>query len=218
MSGTIPINDFTTVSIKNNTPTATSLSLSGKRQSKQLAAQYWSLDCQYTNLNRTEAAQVMAFLNKQNNSFNDFDVVLPQYSRPNGTIKYIAGGMANTNVITCSNTAAIGDTIVYCAANHMRAANITANGYSATTAFKAGDFVRFSTGNKTYQLTADSALTATGSISFNIFPGLYTATTSTSTVEYWDVRFHVFNTEQSQEYRMTVGDTTDISLKLLEAI
>ena len=210
MSGTLPVNDFATVTIKNNTPTATSVSLSGRRQSKQLAAQYWTLECEYTALDRSEAAQVMAFLNKQNNSLESFDVVIPQYSRPAGTVAALGG----SPVLSVAANAAISATAITVDFDTITSSNLS----DATKAFRAGDFIKFSNHNKTYQITDDVTINGSGGGTINIFPGLYTAITTSHDVTYWNVPFTVFNTESTQEYQFTIGDQASITLKLHEAL
>lgn len=217
MSGTLPVNTFNKITIKNNTPTATSISISGRRQSKQLAAQFWTLDCEYAPLDRTEAAQVMAFLNQQKNSLSSFDVVLPQYSRPAGTIRLVYPGAANATISVAAN-AAIAATSVSVNADVLRPADFTSAGTTATGALRAGDFVKFTNHNKVYQLTADTTIDSSGNGTLAIFPGLYAAVTTTTDVTYWDTPFTVFNTENTQEYQMTVGDVAGITLKLHEAL
>jgi hypothetical protein len=216
MSGTLPVNTFNKITIKNNTPTATSISISGRRQSKQLAAQYWTLDCEYAALDRSESAQVMAFLNLQKNSLSSFDVVLPQYSRSNGTIKTVYNTVDST--ISVSANAAITATSVTINADVLRPSNFTSAGTTATGALKAGDFVKFTNHNKVYQLTADVTIDSSGNGNLALFPGLYSAVTTTTNLTYWDVPFTVFNSENTQEYQMTVGDVTGITLKLHEAL
>jgi hypothetical protein len=216
MSGTLPVNTFNKITIKNNTPTATSISISGRRQSKQLAAQYWTLDCEYAALDRSESAQVMAFLNLQRNSLSSFDVVLPQYSRSNGTIKTVYNTVDST--ISVSANAAITATSVTINADVLRPSNFTNAGTTATGALKAGDFVKFTNHNKVYQLTADVTIDSSGTGNLALFPGLYSAVTTTTNLTYWDVPFTVFNSENTQEYQMTVGDVTGITLKLHEAL
>jgi hypothetical protein len=216
MSGTLPVNTFNKITIKNNTPTATSISISGRRQSKQLAAQYWTLDCEYAALDRSESAQVMAFLNLQKNSLSSFDVVLPQYSRSNGTIKTVYNTVDST--ISVSANAAITATSVTINADVLRPSNFTSAGTTATGALKAGDFVKFTNHNKVYQLTADVTIDSSGTGTLALFPGLYSAVTTTTNLTYWDVPFTVFNSENTQEYQMTVGDVTGITLKLHEAL
>lgn len=214
MSGTLPVNNFSSVTIKNNTPTATSISVSGKRQSKQLAAQFWTLDCEFAPLDRSELAQVMAFLNKQNNSLSSFNVVIPQYGRPNGTIKNVAGSVSNA--ISVRTAAAIAATTVYIACDTIRPSDFVAAGSTATGAFKAGDFVKFSNHTKMYQLTEDATVDSNGYATLNIWPGLYTAVATTDDMLYWDVPFTVFNTESTQSYELGIGDVAGVTLKLHE--
>lgn len=216
MSGTLPVNNFSKVTIKNNTPTATSISISGRRQSKQLAAQYWTLDCDFTTLDRNEVAQVMAFLNKQNNSLLSFDVVIPQYSRPNGTIKTVYGTADST--ISVAANAAIGATSVSMNCDVLRPSNFVSAGTTATAAFKAGDFVKFTNHDKMYQVTDNATVDSSGNFTLNIFPGLFSAVTTTENLYYYDVPFTVFNQNSTQEYELGIGDTAGLTLKLHEAL
>ena len=217
MSGTLPINSFNKVTIKNNTPTATSVSISGRRQSKQLAAQYWTIDCDYPPLDRSEMAQIMAFLNKQKNSLSSFQVVLPQYSRSNGTVKYLIGGMTDAT-LSVRSAATITATTVYVNFDTLRPSHFVSAGTTATGALKAGDFIKFTNHDKVYQLTDDVTVDSSGNATLNIFPGLFTALTTTENVWYWDTPFTVFNTENTQEYQLTVGDQASVTLKLHEAL
>lgn len=216
MSGTLPINSFNKVSIKNNTPTATSISMSGKRQSKQLASQFWTIDCDFATMDRSEINQVMAFLNKQKNSLSSFDVVLPQYSRPFGTLKTAYGYVEST--MSVRTAAAISATTVYINMDTMRPSHFTAAGTTATGALKAGDFIKFTNHSKVYQLTEDMTVDSSGNGTLTIFPGLYIAQTTSENVTYYDVPFTVFNLENSQEYQLTVGDQASMTLKLHESI
>jgi hypothetical protein len=216
MSGTLPINDFSTVVIKNNTPTATSIALSGRRQSRQLAAQYWTIDAEFAPLTRSRAAQIMAFLNLQNNSLDSFNVIIPQYSWSDGDIKYITTYPSPT--LSVSASAAIGATAISIDFDTITSSDITAAGGSASTTFRAGDFIKFNNHNKVYQLTADVSIDGSGAGTMTIFPGLFSAITTSTDVLYNSVPFTVFNTEQSQEYQFTVGNEAAISLKLHEAL
>jgi hypothetical protein len=211
--GTLPINNFSKVTLKSNTPTATSVSMAGNRQSKQLAAHYWSLDCDYRPLQRDEIAQIMAFLNKQRNSLSSFDIVIPQYSRPNGSIKSIHN---DTNgAIGVSGTPGIGSTSVTVSFASLSQTAFTNAGLS-TTVFKAGDFVKFNNHSKMYQLTDDVVISGT-SATLNIFPGLFAPLTNGLSVIYWDVPFTVFNTQGTQEYNLSIGSSS-LQLKLQEAL
>lgn len=198
------------MTIKNNTPTAVSIALSGRSQRKQLAAQYWTIDAEFAPMDRSEAAQVMAFLNKQNNSLDSFNVVIPQYSRSAGTVSDVAG----SPVLSVAAAAAIGATAISVDFDTITSANFS----NASVAFRAGDFVKFTNHNKTYQITDNVAINGSGAGTMNIFPGLYSAITTSHDVTYHDVPFTVFNTETTQEYNFTIGDQAGISLKLHEAL
>jgi hypothetical protein len=162
-------------------------------------------------------AQVMAFLNKQNNSLSSFQCVIPQYGRPNGTIKTPVLAGVNS-AISVTTAAAIASTVVYVTCDTIRPTDFTSRGTTATGAFKAGDFVKFSNHNKMYQLTEDATVDVLGRATLNIWPGLYTAVATTDDLLYWDVPFTVFNTEAVQEYTLNVGDVANLTLKLHEAI
>lgn len=213
MSGTLPINSFSKVTLKSNTPTATSVSMAGNRQSKQLAAQYWTMDCDYRPLQRSEISQVMAFLNKQRNTLLSFDVVLPQYSRPDGSVKSIHTD--SNGGLSVNGTPGIGSTSVNVTFASLTASSFTGAGLS-TTVFKAGDFVKFNNHTKTYQITDDVVISGS-SATLNIFPGLFAPLTNGLSVIYWDVPFTVFNTQGTQEYGLNIGSNT-LQLKLQEAL
>ena len=218
MSGTLPITDFVKISMSSVIPSQTSVSISGRRQTKQYATQYWQFDCEYRSLQRTQAAQVMAFIAKQRNNLLDFDIELPEFSDTQGTVTAMLASQAVSATLTVGTSASTGATAVTCT-SAWTSASFAAAGQSASEGLKAGDFITFSNHTKIYQLTDDVSFNGSGTGVLNIFPALITAVTgSSTTVNYNNVLFRVFLTNSNQTYDFGLGDTSAITLKLQESL
>ena len=218
MAGTLPVAEFVKITMTSVQPGQTTISVSGRRQTRQYATQYWQFDCDYRVLQRSDAAQVMAFLGSQRNNLLDFSITLPEFSDTQGTVTQMLAANASVSpTLTVSSNTAIGSSTV-AVGSAWRTANFSAAGVSANTALKAGDFVTFSNHNKIYQLTSDVSVNGgTGAATLNLYPALIGAVTTTTTVNYTDVAFNVFLREGNQAYDFGLGDTSAISLKLQES-
>lgn len=217
MAGTLPVNDFVKVTITANHPGQTSVSISGRRQTKQYNTQFWTFECDYRSLKREDAAQVMAFIAKQRNNLLDFDVEMPVFSETQGTVTEMLAGNPGTSAnLTVSANAAINASSVT-VSSEWTAAKFASAGVSASAGLKAGDFITFSNHYKTYQITDDVTFDASGNATINVYPNLIEATPNTSTIDYTGVLFHVFLQEPQQTYEFGLGDTSSISLRLQES-
>lgn len=216
MPGTLPYNNFKRVGIKSASPTITTVSISGQRQSKGVPAHYWQISAEYTNLTRQQFNEIMGFLQKQRGSLYQFDVVIPELSRPSGDIR--KGYNPNSSQPSCytTNTLAVGATSVSIVSGVTSSA-IASGGGDATKAFRAGDFIKFSNHSKVYQLTENATLSGS-SATLNFYPGLIVPLTGGVTnITYHDVPFQVFNTNDTQEYSYATGMSNNIILELQEA-
>lgn len=217
MAGTLPITEFVKITMTSVQPGQTTVSVSGRRQTRQYATQYWQFDCDYRSLQRSDAAQVMAFLGSQRNNLLDFSVTLPQYSDTQGTATaMLAANPGTSAVLTVSTNTAVGSNTVPVSSAWVTAKWTTA-GVSAAQGLKAGDFITFSNHNKIYQLTQNASFNSSGAATLNIYPALISAVTTSTTVNYNDVAFNVFLRDGNQSYDFGMGDTSSISLKLQES-
>ena len=216
MAGTLPVNDFVRVTMTSNQPGQTSVSISGRRQTKQYATQFWTFDCEYRSLQREDAAKVMAFISKQRNNLLDFDVEMPVFSNTQGTVTTMIeseGVSATLNI--ASNTAAGISTIPV--SSQWTSSSFANAGVSANTALKAGDFITFSNHYKTYQITDDVAFDSAGNANISIYPGLISSVTTSHSIDYNNVLFHVFLQDNNQAYEFGTADRSSISLRLQES-
>lgn len=217
MSGTLPINDFVRITMTSVTPGQTSLSVSGRRQTKQYATQYWTFECQYRSLARSEASKVMAFIAKQRNNLLDFDVEFPEFSDTQGTVTAMLASQGVSATLTVATSASIGATSVSVGSAWL-SSRFTSAGVSASAGLRAGDFITFSNHTKIYQLTEDVGFDSNGDGVLQLFPALTTAVTQNSTtVNYNNVLFRVFLAESNQTYEYGLGDTSNINLRLQES-
>ena len=218
MSGTLPVNKINTVTITSNTPSYTSTTLSGRRQIRQIASQYWQIEAEFVPLSRREMGLLSGFISSQSNNFYDWDIYLPDISASHGSATQVAA--ANTgisNVMTVSsNTAAGSSSVPFDTA--LNSSLFSTLGVDANLGLVAGDFIRFSNHSKVYQLTSDIAFDANGAGTLSIFPALRTAVTTSTTVDWRLVAFRVFNTTSVNEVTHSVDGTSEYSLKLQESL
>ena len=218
MSGTFPVTDFDNVTIKSTAPTITTVAISGQRQSKQIAGQYFEIDIDLVPLSRAGFASVMGFLSKQRNALLSFQIVIPRISTASGDV--VAVGAANTGLsdvmLVTSNVSAGGSTVAFDTAYN---SSYFTGTLSANQGLRAGDFVKFSNHDKVYQITEDVTFNVTGGGTMTIFPNLTDGVVgSTTTITYKDVPFTVFSKNSTQEYAFGTGDNNKISLSLQEAL
>ena len=199
MSGTLPSSPaFNSLTIKSNNPNIVTISTSGRRQVKTQQSQYWSFVASYPAMKRSEWAPIAAFVVKQRGAYESWTVVLPDYSDTNGAL--------NTESVTVDGNHGIGDT------------SITVNGPTTLSgALKAGDFIKFADHNKVYMVTEDVNFSGGGS-TINIEPGLQVAVSTTTAVEYKDVEFTVFLTNDVQEFNTGLAGVVQYEIEFREAL
>lgn len=216
MPGTLPNNNFKRVGIKSASPTITTVSISGQRQSKGVPAHYWQISAEYATLTREQFNEVMGFLQKQRGSLYQFDVVIPELSRPSGDIRKAFNPSSSPWVYT-TTAASVGATQVVLNTPGITNSTITNAGGDPTKAFRAGDFIKFANHSKVYQIVETAALSGT-TATINFYPGLIVSIPSGITdVVINNVPFQVFNTNDTQEYSYATGRENNIILELQEA-
>jgi len=226
MSALIPHNNFTSVTIKNNSPTITSIAVNGQRQSKSLPAQYWQLSLEYGHLTREQFNEIMGFLNKQRGSLYQFNIIVPDLSRPSGSVRVVMDALNKKGGLTAHTNYFVGNNKLRLNADASFPTITEFNTYwgsqataQRAVAFRPGDFIRFANHSKVYQITENTAYTATnyfGDVQF--YPALQRDVPIGTAVTVYDVPFEVFNSNDTQEYSYSVGDRNKIILEVQEAL
>jgi len=187
MSGAFPISTakFRTLGIKSIQSTIISKSVSGKKLSRQIDNQRWAFTIEIITAKRSDVyGELMAFIIKQRSGKENFTIIPPEVEDARGT----ASGTPN-------GTASAGAT------------SITLGG-TGTGTLKAGDFIKFANHSKVYMVVADQSDISTGTLT--IEPPLTTAVSS-SDIQYDDVPFTVYLTNDVQEFG-AVGSGQDGTL------
>ena len=201
MAGTLPTSPaFQSVSIKTNNPNITTISTSGRRQVKTQQSQFWSFTAAYPPMNRSQFGPIAAFVTKQRGAFESFTMILPDYSTTSGAL--------TTQSVTTTNSEALGATAIELSVG----ASLTLSG-----ALKAGDFVKFTGHNKVYMIVDDVDFSG-GSATMNIEPGLVVAVGSGVVIDYKDVEFTVFLSNDVQEFNTGLASIATYELDMREAL
>jgi hypothetical protein len=218
MSGALPNTDFESVKITSNTPTMITTAVSGIRQAKQVASQFWTIEANYRPLTSREAKTIQGFIAKQRGSLYDFTVIIPTISTANGDINLVRAANPSTSdtMVTTANAALGTNSIAFDTA--FNSSLFAPAGGSATRGLQAGDYIKFAGHTKVYQIIEDVSFGATGGGTFTIFPNLMSAVTNGEQIIYNSVPFTVFNTETGQDVSFSIGDEVAISLKLQESL
>jgi hypothetical protein len=214
MSGTLPYNNFKRVSVRSNSPTLTTVAVSGQRQSKGLGAQFWQISAEYSTLTRIQFNEIMGFINKQRGSLFQFNVIIPQLSLPSGDYGRLLRLPAySSHNPTVAAAAPVGSTRL--TLNTLSSSVFTANGANATVALRAGDFIKFAGHSKVYQIVETAAVVSSQAV-IDIYPPLiFNVSTEQAVIN--NVPFQVFNTNASQEFQYEVNGNNSIILELQEA-
>jgi hypothetical protein len=215
MPGTLPHNNFGKVIIKSAMPTITTISISGQRQSKGVPAQYWKISAEYATLTREQFNEVMGFLQQQRGSLYQFDVIIPELSRSSGEIRRTFN-QTTTQTVNVSAARAVGSTSIPITSFNTSASGITSAGGNPAQAFRAGDFIKFASHSKVYQIVENAAMSGS-SATLNIYPGLIFAVGTSELMTINQVPFQMFNLNDTQEYSYSTGRTNNIVLDLQEA-
>lgn len=215
MPGTITVNS-SSVTIKSTAPTITTTAVSGVRQSKQIAGQYWEIDAELSQLTRQDFARIMGFISKQRNSLFSFDIIIPVLSDSSGGINTVRLNTSGNDTMAATSNVGVGSSQV-AFDTAFSPSDFTQQGVDPDTALFAGDFIRFSNHNKVYQLTEDVVLNSTGGGTLNFFPNLIFPVSSGEEILYYDVPFRVYSKNETQEYGFGIGNANDITLQVKEA-
>jgi len=198
MSGALPTSpEFNALSFQDEVNTLISVSDSGRRFARQIDNQRWKFTCRYVNLTREEFAPIFAFITKQRGSKETFTITPPN-------LKNALGSETTTISVNGSHTA--GDS------------TIAIDGFNADTAgsLKAGDFLKFASHTKVYQVVSD-VTPSSNAATVTIEPPIIEALADDSTVTYDAVPFTVYLTSSVQSYSMGINNLYNYEFDVCEA-
>jgi len=186
MSITYPsVPPFRGINLKLKDPTIIFRAQSGKRLSRKIGGQYWSLTLSYPPLKDSEFSPVRGAIAKARGMYETFTVIPPNLATPNGT---------QTASTTVATSTAVGNTAV------------PISGATIGATFKAGDVAKFSNHTKVYMITDDATADGSGAATLNIIPPLITAVVATTTtVQHSNVPFTVSLSGDTQEIKTDVA-------------
>ena len=154
MSGQFPTNpNFSAINFKDNRPNLVNQTLSGKKQVRQIGAQYFSFTVAMPPLKQEKAQEIFAFLQKQKGSFENFTIQAP--------LDNLGASKSETDILVAGAHTA-GD------------ASIALDGFTAsqTGALKAGDIIKFANHSKVYMVQSDIDSDSGGALTALISPNL----------------------------------------------
>lgn len=192
MAGAFPISTakFQSLGIKSIQATIISKSVSGKKLARQIDGQRWSFTARVITAKRSDVyGDLMAFIIKQGSGKENFTIIPPEVEDARGTASGTPHGTASAG-----------------------ATSITLGG-TGTGTLKAGDFIKFANHDKVYMVVADQSDISTGSLT--IEPPLTTAVSS-SNIQYDNVPFTVYLTNDMQEFGVVGADKDGNSLYQFE--
>ena len=181
MSGTFPSSPaFNSLNVKSIQPSFVSRTISGRRQARQIAGQFFTMTATFPPMTRAEFAPIDAFIMKQRGQYETFQLVLPVLSTglgsPAGTPLVAGASQTGRSIITDGWT------------NDIQI-------------FKAGDYLKFANHDKVYKVTADvSSHASLGTATIAIEPALITSPVNDSAITHSSVPFTVSLTTGVQEF------------------
>lgn len=180
MSGTLPSTRAPArLEIISWSPTMLSRAPSLKTQRRNRGGQCWRFRYTYDGMERDTYLDMWGFLNAQRGQYETFQIVLPTGVWPRGTW----GGTPLVNGVHAAGVSSIvtdGNTI-----------SITGFG-------KRGDFVKFGSHSKVYQLTADVNSDGSGNGTLSIMPALVAVLVDNDTITVTSVPFTVILSSDEQ--------------------
>jgi len=198
MSGQFPTNpNFRALNFKDNRPSLLNQTLSGKRQVRQIGAQYFSFTVAMPPLQQEKAQEVFAFLQKQKGSFEKFTIKPPLDNL--GTSK-------DETDILCRLGHSAGDF------------EIGVDGFSQTTgALKAGDLIKFDSHSKVYMVSQDANASG-GEATVSISPPLVSSVNGNEAVSVNKPSFTVYLESDEIMYSTDASGFFNISFDVREVI
>ena len=183
MSGTFPSSPaFNSLEVNSIQPTFVSRTISGRRQARQIAGQFFAMTATFPPMTRAEFAPIDAFIMKQRGQYESFTLILPVLSTGLGTP---AGGTplvrgASQTGRTLASDGWLGGALI----------------------FKAGDYLKFANHDKVYKVVADvtSNVSPSANTAITIEPALITSPADNSAITHTNVPFLVSLTTGVQTF------------------
>jgi len=200
MSGQFPTDpNFRSLNFKDNRPTLLNQTLSGRKQVRQIGAQYFSFTVAMPPLQQEKSQEIFAFLQKQKGSFEDFTIVAP--------LDNLGAGKSETDIQVVGAHVS-GD------------ASIALDGFTAsqTGALKAGDLIKFANHSKVYMVQSDVDANSSGALTVLISPNLVTALTDNVAVIVNKPQFTVYLESNEIMYSTDSSGFYNISFDVREVI
>ena len=200
MSGQFPTDpNFRAINFKDNRPNLVNQTLSGKKQVRQIGAQYFSFTVSMPPLQQAKAQEIFAFLQKQKGSFEDFTIQAP--------LDNLGAGKSETDIqVVGAHTS--GD------------ASIALDGFSAsqTGALKAGDIIKFANHSKVYMVQSDIDSDSGGALTVLISPNLVASLADNEAVTVNKPSFTVYLENNEIMYSTDASGFYSISFDVREVI
>lgn len=196
MAGTYPTTPaFQSVTMRVNTPTLSTETLSGKRRRVGMGHSFYTFQGNYTNMRPQDFAPIQAFIASQYGGLEEFQIVLPEISYTKSTNQTI------TSIYVDANASA--------GANSVTIRNLGANEQCLV----AGDFFKFSNHSKVYQCVTtcengDTTLYFSGSLVEDVPNNTQLTITA--------VPFTVILDGEIQEFQTGIGGISTMSVDFRE--
>ena len=198
MSGTLPTSPaFSALNIRSVQPTFVSRTISGRRQARQIAGQFWTMTAAFPAMTRAQFAPIDAFVMKQRGQYESFQVVPP-------VLNAGLGSPAGTPLVNGAD---------------QTGRSVVTDGWNASiTIFKAGDFLKFANHDKVYKVVTDATSDGSGDSTITIEPPLVTSPATDSAITYTSVPFTVALTSAIQEFATGTTGLFSFELDMEEVI
>lgn len=198
MSGQFPTDpNFRTLNFKDNRPTLLNQTLSGKKQVRQIGAQYFSFTVAMPPLKQEKSQEIFAFLQKQKGSFEDFTIQAP--------LDNLGASKSETDIVV-NGAHTSGDN------------TIAMDGFSQTTgALKAGDYIKFANHSKVYMVSEDADASG-GAATVTISPNLVASLADNEAVTVNKPSFTVYLENNEIMYSTDASGFYSISFDVREVI
>ena len=200
MSGQFPTNpNFSAINFKDNRPNLVNQTLSGKKQVRQIGAQYFSFTVAMPPLKQEKAQEIFAFLQKQKGSFENFTIQAP--------LDNLGASKSETDILVAGAHTA-GD------------ASIALDGFTAsqTGALKAGDIIKFANHSKVYMVQSDIDSDSGGALTALISPNLVASLADNEAVTVNKPSFTVYLENNEIMYSTDTSGFYSISFDVREVI
>ena len=198
MSGTFPNSPaFQEMRFRSILPTSLSVSISGRRQSRQIAGQRWSITGILPPMTRAQFAPIFAFCIKQRGQLDTFTLVPP----------VVSSRRASTTV---------GTPLVNGGSQTGR--TLTTDGWGADgTCMTAGDFFKLPNNDKIYMCTED-ATASSGAATLTFEPALLASPTDNDALTVTSIPFTVMLVSDIQEFGGVPGSLFTYEIDFMEAL